>query len=848
MSTIPSYGCKGKMKPRILVLLITSILTSNSTYSVAEDIEFNTDVLDVTDRANIDLEQFSRGNFIMPGDYLFTIHINKQTLPEQSVAFYPPDDDAKGSEACITPQLAEQLGFKEAALLKLTWWHQNQCLNPRSLEGMQVRADLGAAALYLNIPQAYLEYTAENWDPPSRWDEGIPGLLFDYNLNAQSQRQQRQGTQNYNLSGNGTLGGNLGAWRLRADWQSRLDHQGGSGEPTRTSWDWSRYYAYRALPKLGARLTMGEDYLNSDIFDSVRFAGASLVTDDNMLPPNLRGYAPEVTGIARSNARVIIRQQGRVLYETQVAAGPFRIQDINDAVSGQLDVRVEEQDGSVQEFKMDTASIPYLTRPGSVRYKVAAGRPADWEHHSNGPLFATGEFSWGVSNGWSLYGGSVAGGDYNALALGMGRDLMMFGALSFDVTQSRASLPQQGTLSGGSYRLSYSKRFDDYDSQVTFAGYRFSERNYMSMGEYLDARRDGTRINSSKEMYTITFNQQFRDLGLSAYLNYNHQTYWDRPANDRYNLTLSRYFDLGHFRNISLSLTGYRNKYNGASDDGMYLSLSLPWGNNGSLSYSGSYNRTDNTHQVGYYDRLNERDTYQVNVGTARSGSTASGYYSHSGDLSQVNASGSYQAGQYSSLGLSLQGGATATLKGAALHRNSVSGGTRMLLDTDGVPGIPIRGYSSPTLTNAFGKAVVVDVGSYYRNQYSIDLNTLPENADVSQSVAQATLTEGAIGYRHFDVIAGEKAMAVVRLADGSAPPFGATVRNLKQQEVGIISDNGEVYLSGINAGEAMSLSWGGAEQCGFTLPQTLSPDQLSNLLLPCRPLSHGKAKPTFEE
>ncbi|WP_164120376.1 outer membrane usher protein [Serratia marcescens] len=848
MSTTPSYGCRGKIRPRILGLLIAFVLAGNAAYVAAADIEFNTDVLDVTDRANIDLKQFSRGNFIMPGDYLFAVHINKQTLTDQSVAFYPPDDDAKGSEACITPQLVEQLGLKESALLKLTWWHQNQCLDPRSLEGMEVRGDLGAAALYLNIPQAYLEYTAENWDPPSRWDEGIPGLLFDYNLNAQSQRQQKQGTQSYNLSGNGTLGGNLGAWRLRADWQSRLEHQGGSGEPTRTSWDWSRYYAYRALPNLGARLTMGEDYLNSDIFDSFRFAGASLVTDDNMLPPNLRGYAPEVTGIARSNAKVIIRQQGRVLYETQVAAGPFRIQDINDAVSGQLDVRVEEQDGSVQEFKMDTASIPYLTRPGSVRYKLAAGRPADWEHHSNGPMFGTGEFSWGVSNGWSLYGGGVAGGDYNALALGVGRDLMMFGALSFDATQSRANLPQQGTLSGGSYRLSYSKRFDDYDSQVTFAGYRFSERNYMSMGEYLDARRDGTRTNSSKEMYTITFNQQFRDLGLSAYLNYNHQTYWDRPANDRYNLTLSRYFDLGRFRSISLSLTGYRNKYNGTNDDGMYLSLSLPWGSNGSLSYSGSYNRNDTTQQVGYYDRFNERDTYQVSVGTARSGATASGYYSHSGDLSQVNASASYQAGQYSSLGLSMQGGATATLKGAALHRSSISGGTRMLLDTDGVPGIPIRGYSSPTLTNAFGKAVVVDVGSYYRNQFSIDLNTLPENAEVSQSVAQATLTEGAIGYRHFEVIAGEKAMAVIRLADGSAPPFGATVRNGKRQEVGIVNDNGEVYLSGINAGEAMSVSWGGAEQCGITLPQTLSPGQLPNLLLPCGPEADGKALNTIEE
>ncbi|WP_162871226.1 fimbria/pilus outer membrane usher protein, partial [Klebsiella pneumoniae] len=93
----------------------------------------------------------------------------------------------------------------------------------------------------------------------------------------------------------------------------------------------------------------------------------------------------------------------------------------------------------------------------------------------------------------------------------------------------------------------------------------------------------------------------------------------------------------------------------------------------------------------------------------------------------------------YSSFGLSLQGGATATLKGAALHRSSISGGTRMLLDTDGVPGIPVRGYSTPTLSNVFGKAAVVDVGSYYRNQFSIDLNTLPENAEVSQSVAQAT-------------------------------------------------------------------------------------------------------------
>ncbi|WP_421094483.1 fimbria/pilus outer membrane usher protein, partial [Serratia fonticola] len=58
------------------------------------------------------------------------------------------------------------------------------------------------------------------------------------------------------------------------------------------SWNWSRFYAYRAIPRLGAQLTIGENYLYSDIFDSFRFSGVSLTTDDNMLPPNLRGYAP----------------------------------------------------------------------------------------------------------------------------------------------------------------------------------------------------------------------------------------------------------------------------------------------------------------------------------------------------------------------------------------------------------------------------------------------------------------------------------------------------------------------------------------------------------------------------
>lgn len=800
----------------------------------AEDaVEFNTDVLDVKERSNIDLSQFSKAGYLMPGQYQMTIRLNKSELPEQPIEFMAPENDPKGSIACLTPDIIKLFGLKDTANKQAKWWHDGQCLDLSSLEGIAVHPDLGSNTLYVSVPQAFLEYTAENWDPPSRWDEGIPGVLFDYNVNQMS-THQKTGGDSHNISGNGTTGGNLGPWRLRADWQAQYQ----SGTSSQQSWDWSRYYAYRAITSLKAQLALGENYLSSSVFDSFRFSGASLMTDDKQLPPNLRGYAPEVTGVAKSNAKVTISQQGRVLYETTVASGPFRIQDLNSAVSGTLDVKVEEQDGSVRTWQVDSASIPYLTRPGLVRYKVSAGKPSDYDHHSQGPDFVTGEFSWGVNSGWSLYGGGLFAGDYNSLAVGVGRDLVNFGALSFDVTHSQAVLPGEATKSGNSYRVSYSKRFEDYDSQVTFAGYRFAERNYMNMTQYLDERyHDEDSEGNDKELYTITMNKQFRTLNLSAYLNYSHQTYWDSQSSDTWNVSVSNFFDIGRFKNISLSLSAFRTQYDGTKDDGMYLGLTLPWGDNGTMSYNGQVNGKESSNTVGYYDRIDDNNNYRINAGTSGEGSgTGSGYFSHDGDMASMSANASVTGTNSRAFGLSLQGGMTATTQGAALHRTSTAGGTRMLVDTDGVSDVPIRGYGGIVKTNYFGKAVVSDVNSYYHSSINVDLDALPKNVDATRSVVEATLTEGAIGYRKFGILAGEKTMAVIKLADGSAPPFGAEVRNENGAQTGIIGDSGSIWLAGIRPGEKMDVSWNDGTQCQIKLPSPL-PALGNGLLLPCNPV-----------
>ncbi|WP_174635229.1 outer membrane usher protein [Yersinia thracica] len=833
---------------RDLLRILIAVALSGNAYGVfaSDDIQFNTDVLDTKDRANFDLSQFSQRGYIMPGSYNLLVSMNKQELSEQPIVFYVSEKDPKKSEACLSPQLIELLALKEDSFKKLTWSRDGECLDISSLPGLTVEGDLATSSLHLSVPQAWLEYSEPDWDPPSRWEDGLPGVLFDYNLLGQLNRQQKSNTSNNTLSGNGTTGANLGAWRLRADWQSRIDQV--SGSPTERQWDWSRYYAYRAIPNLGAKLTLGEDFLNSAIFDSFRFNGASLATDDNMLPPNLRGYAPEITGVARTNARVIVSQQGRVLSETLVAAGPFRIQNLNSFVSGTLDVRVEELDGQIQRFQVNTASIPYLTRPGMVRYRVAAGKPSSIGHRSEGPVFGTGEFSWGINSGWSLFGGGISGeNEYQAASMGIGRDLMEFGAVSVDMTQSWATLPEKGTLSGGSYRVNYSKNFQETGSQVTFAGYRFSERNFMSMTEYLDTRYRGNTVGGNKEMYTISFNQQFQDLGLSAYLNYSHQTYWDRSANDRYNLSLSRYFDIGKVKNVSMTFSAFRNRYNESNDDGVYLSLSMPIGNTATISYSASVNGRENSQRVGYSDRIDAHNNYQVNTGVARSGALVSGNYNHIGSSADINANASYQEGQYSSVGVGVQGGATITAEGGALHRVNTLGGTRLLLDTQGVSGVPVQGYGSSIRTNRFGKAVVGDVNSYYRNRASIDIDNLADDVEARGTVAQVTLTEGAIGYRRFNVISGEKAMAMIRMADGTSPPFGATVLNENKQETGIVNDDGSTYLSGIKTGETMSVNWNGKAQCSITLPKALSPAILANLLLPCQPIAAGNKPPASE-
>ncbi|MEX9605327.1 FimD/PapC C-terminal domain-containing protein [Providencia huaxiensis] len=76
--------------------------------------------------------------------------------------------------------------------------------------------------------------------------------------------------------------------------------------------------------------------------------------------------------------------------------------------------------------------------------------------------------------------------------------------------------------------------------------------------------------------------------------------------------------------------------------------------------------------------------------------------------------------------------------------------------------------------------------------------------------------------------------MTVVRLKDGSYPPFASDIKNKDGKVTGIIGDQGEAYIGGIRAGETMNVSWQGSE-CVIQFPENIEEHNVyDKLLLSC--------------
>ncbi|HHD2918839.1 fimbria/pilus outer membrane usher protein [Enterobacter kobei] len=805
------------------IIIITAILLAHA----ASATEFNINAIDKDLRSGIDLSRFKEEMSVTPGRYFVTVAINDIPLANGWELIWKEVDNK--AEVCIPAELADTFGLQDTVRKTLTL--KQGCVDFTPQADIKFRFEQSTQTLHVTVPQAMMQFRPNDWMPPSTWDNGVAGVLLDYNLFA-SHYQPQEGSSTDNANAYGTAGANLGAWRLRSDYQYNQTHaEGGSTHNGR----FSRVYMFRPLPTLGAKLTLGETDFQSAIFDAFTYTGASLISDERMLPWSLRGYAPQIAGIAQTNATVTVSLADRVIYQTKVPPGPFVIQDLNQSVQGTLDVKITEDDGRVSTFQVSAASVPFLTRKGQVRYKLAVGKPReDASHALEDSAFMSGEFSWGLFSNTSLYGGTLADGDnYRSIAAGIGQNLALIGALSFDVTQATSQLPNKPSQTGYSYRFNYSKRFDTTGSQLTLASYRYSDPQFLSYARFLDSENNDSQ--SEKQTFSITASQYIHALSLNLYLSLLRQTWWDEAPSNTGSLTAGYNFDLGRWKNLGVSASFSKTHYQDREDDNQfYLSLSVPLDPDHRLSYD--LRNSDNLSQtVSWYDTSDKNNTWGVSAGTESqqtdAGAQFSGNYQHYSPLGDLNVSGSYKANDYSSLSASWNGSFTGTAKGMALHRRSYGNEPRVMVSTDGISNIPLN--MSRDQTNAFGIGVLPSFSSYSPSSVQVNLNDLPEGVDVDNRVMTSTWTEGTIGYRQIATRAGNDVLGILRTASGM-PPLGARVQMADSgKDVGIVADEGHVWLGAVQPEQQFLVTWGDASQCRFTLPSHLT--NLSQLMLPCQ-------------
>lgn len=806
------------------ICYIISLLVCGG-YSNAET--FNINALNLSVDDNIDLSYFEKNNF-SEGLYETDIVLNgKRILRGEKIKFISHDGII---EPCITASVIKRFPLTEDAKEILLSSEEDHCINISALD-KNVTVDFNDSdqVLTISIPQKYLVAVYSSWISPELRDYGIAGLILDYTVSDNNFYRKDSGNRN-NLSAFGNVGANLAEWRLRANYQYENKLVDSSNDK-KSRFEWEQIYAFRDMASLSAKLFVGEIYIKSDLFDSVRFKGISVFTDESMMPPNLRGYAPQITGVAASNATVTLSQNGRIISQIKVPAGPFVIKDLSQSVMGTIDVTVIEDYGKETRFQYTTTNIPFLTRKGQVRYTMNLGQLSPENNENIDKNFITVESSIGVLNNTSVFGGLVAtsNNQYRAINLGVGQNLGFIGALSVDVTQSYADVGTRET--GKSYRINYAKNLPSIDGQLTLTGYRFADRTFNSLSNFVEKNfSDNSQgeLDKDKHVFSLSYAQQLHFMNASANITASRKTYWNGKQNNYFSIGLNKFFDEGIMKggSVSLSLNQSRNSRD-KTDNQIYLSVSRPLqteSQNASISYFASYSDQDKryTNNVNYSNYVNKDTNYNLAASTqdGLSQGSVNAFISHSGDTGQLQMSGAL-SDSMNSASIMVSGSITATQHGISAHRLTYRDQSRLVVDVPKAKGVIIE--NSHAITNDLGLATISNVPTYYNMEYKVDLNNLPDTVNVEDNVLETALTDGAIGYIKMDADIGKSLISRIKLANGQYPPLGAVVTNTSNNKVsGIIAESGIVYLTGLNMGDQLSINWGEGKSCSFSADSIL--------------------------
>ncbi|BBG61016.1 MULTISPECIES: fimbria/pilus outer membrane usher protein [Providencia] len=828
------------MDNKLFKISLLSSLICLSLYSYGDDY-FDPSMLESqlgVDASQLDLSQFSRSNSIPAGEYHVELEVNRNNLGDNLLTFAP---NKQGDIVLVvTPALLAEWGVNVKAISSLNALDPNtKIFNlDEYIKDASVTTDMSKLIVRVEIPQIAMLTKAQGYISPELLDDGVSALFFNYFVSGNKNRYDS------NYSGSNTTdnifatvasGLNIGAWRLR----SNMSYSRSSGDyGSQSSTEFNNTYVMRAIHSIRSTLMMGEITTGSDVFDSIPFKGVKLASNEEMLPSSERGFAPEINGIASSNARVTIRQNGYIVYQTYVSPGAFKLKDVYaTGNAGDLDVTVTEENGTEKTFTVAYSSLPVMVRPGGYRYETSVGRyNGGYTVSSKESDFFLGSFIYGLPTNTTLYGGLLMAKDYASAAAGLGISLGTFGALSADITHATAAMGGDlGDKSGQSYRIRYSKSMTTTGTSVDLTALRYSSRTYFSFADFnnYDRRlKDDVApwLNQrQRASFTTSISQSLGKYG-SLFLSGSISDYWEIDREVRqiafgYNGSLNQ---INY--SIRYSIDRMKGESSWPENRQISINVNIPFSifSNHELArnMSSSYIFTqDNEHRMTNQLSVNgsfldNKLGYGIsqgyeNKGVGNNGSLNASYSGSKGDIS----AGYNYSKDSNSVNASMSGGMLIHSGGVLLGKPM--GSSLAIIEADGATGAEVG--SKDTVINNSGYALYPYTSPYNANIINMDVNTLPHDVILKETSKTVYPSAGSIVKVKFNTKLGLQAIINLQTPSGKPVPFGAVASlngsDATEENTGIVGDNNQVFMSGLPANGKLNISWGSndSQQCTAT-------------------------------
>lgn len=812
------------------------------------------------------LKRFNADNNTPAGKYSVDIYLNGSFIQRDSVDFVN-NLAQKESEPCLSREFYVQSGVNESALPQGDELAKSQCKSPETLlKGASWSFDQPRLRLDLYIPQALLTRSPRDAVPVESWDAGESLMFLNYSTNYYQSRYRSGsgGTSQYGFLGLKS-GINLGLWQLRQ--QSSATY---SQSPSRSRYQWQSLQTYmqRPIAALDSNLMIGQSYSGGSLFGSMAYNGVKLETDQRMWPQSRRGYAPEIRGTAQTNARVVVSQNGRTIYETNVPQGPFVIDDLSSThYEGDLKVEIIEADGRSSTFTVPFSAVPDSMRPGVSRYNAVVGRARDYGYTQN--LFGDFTYERGISNSFTGNLGLRIADDYQAILAG-GVWSHWLGAFGLNTTWSHAQIDDNQSQSGWRVQASYSRTFDYTGTNVALAGYRYSTEGYRELSDVLGERASKKHGSNNvfksdtlnqRNQFTAMINQSLGDYG-SLYLSGSVMDYYDNQSrntqlqvgysnswkNISYNLAISRQQSV--YRNqidMDGSEQGRSRSYLGNTENLITLTFSIPLSFGGrdnyistSLSHADSSGNSGQTSVSGMLDDAGTLN-YSVYAGYQQNRESQAGSTKNWGANLQKNSAFGTLNGSYSASSDYTQWGVGG--RGAAvIHRGGITLGPYLsetfgLVEAKGAKGALVKNGQGARI-DSNGYAIVPSLTPYRYNTISLDPKGINKHTELKSTQSRVIPYAGAAVKASFDTLSGYGVLIKAKINGTEALPMGASVLDDQNNVVGMSGQASLIYARVRERQGILTVKWGDSpqEMCrvSYVLPESSEQQELVSVAGQC--------------